>query len=114
MKPLERFGHLFEVVCLVGCGIALGATAATVRARSRADRELAACVADVRAHDEFIRLVVDDVERSVSRTAKVLSASGGFMRPGAPTAPPTAYAGGEWWCFDPDAGHWEKIREVAP
>ena len=118
VSTLERFGRLFEVACLIGCGAALGATWASVRVRASVSRgyeaELSACREDLSSHDAFIRLVVADVEKSVERAATVLRAGTGLSRACTPTDPPTALAGGQWWVFAD--GKWAPVSwgEVAP
>ena len=118
VSTLDRFGRLIEVVCLIGCGAALGATWASVRVRASVSRgyeaELSACREDLSSHDAFIRLVVADVERSVERAGAVLRSGIGLSRACTPTDPPTALAGGQWWVFAD--GKWAPVSwgEVAP
>ena len=118
VSTLDRFGRLIEVVCLIGCGAALGATAAAVRVRATVSRtyeaRLDACREDLSSHDAFIRLVVADVEKSVERAATVLRSGIGLSRACTPTDPPTALAGGQWWVFAD--GKWAPVSwgEVAP
>lgn len=112
---LDRFARLFETLCLIGCGIALGAVGAMVRVRHSVAAEfqqrLDDCVADRDAHDRFIRLVVGDVENAVDRAGALLKSSRGYVQAAKPTDPPTAFAADRWWVFVD--GRWEPM-EVMP
>lgn len=101
MKALERFGRVFEVLCLVGCGFFIGATITAVRVRASVTAgftpQLDVCKADLAAHDKFMRLVVTDVEQSVSRAARVLESGGAYARAQTQLDPPIFHANEAWW-----------------
>lgn len=114
MRLLERLTALSTIIVL---GAALGFALASMRDRQRIREAEAArdgAIADRDNVLRFVGLVVDKVEADVGRTAKLLESCSEFARPGAPTYPPTAFAGGFWWSYDPLTNRWTHDTEIEP
>lgn len=68
MSQSEHVANVLEYAILALCSFTLGVLLTSVISA----RQLKECRASLRAHDQFISLVVDDVERSVERAASIL------------------------------------------